>query len=125
MQQSLKSLSLRHGFSRGRVVVAVAGTWCNRGKPSLLGLRRAEDALRSGRLADVAVTFSEDARWLRMTRGAMTVLASFAEAPQSLPIDGEVVLGWPPQLANESAPPPREARSLSLPPLGVVVTRTA
>jgi maltooligosyltrehalose trehalohydrolase len=65
---------------------------------SLIALRRAVPELRDGRRDAVAVAFHEDARWLRMTRGPVT-LAFSLDGAADVPLDER-----PGDLALASAP---------------------
>ena len=52
----------------------------------LIRLRRSEPALRDGNLAAVEVNYDEDAKWLVMTRGAITLSCNFAAQRRSVPV---------------------------------------
>jgi maltooligosyltrehalose trehalohydrolase len=52
----------------------------------LLALRRQESVLTNGRLSQVAVQFDEDARWLVVERGAITIACNLADRRQLVPI---------------------------------------
>ncbi len=53
-----------------------------------LTLRRSRPELTDPRLDHVVVDFSEDARWLVMTRGGLRVVANLAADRQTVPLDG-------------------------------------
>ena len=52
----------------------------------LIRLRRASPALSDGRMAAVRVAFDEEAAWLVVERGPVTVAANLARAPRRIPI---------------------------------------
>lgn len=54
----------------------------------LIALRRSLPALSDMRMDDVVVAFDEDARWLRMDRGAVSVACNFAPQGQAVPLCG-------------------------------------
>jgi maltooligosyltrehalose trehalohydrolase len=53
----------------------------------LIRLRRTTSALTDGRMDLVDTEFDEEARWLRVERGPMTILSNFADAARTLPLD--------------------------------------
>ncbi len=53
----------------------------------LIRLRAQIPELRDGRIDLVEVDFDESARWLRVTRGRVTVACNLSPAPQSVPIE--------------------------------------
>ena len=52
----------------------------------LIELRRRETSLTDGRLENVAVEFDEQARWLTVERGSITVACNLAERRQVVPV---------------------------------------
>ena len=52
----------------------------------LIRLRSQTPQLRDGRMEFVNVDFDENARWLAVTRGAVTIACNLAVAPQSIPL---------------------------------------
>ena len=52
----------------------------------LIRLRARMPELRDGRMDLIDVSFDENARWLTVTRGRVTVLCNLSAAPQSIPI---------------------------------------
>jgi maltooligosyltrehalose trehalohydrolase len=59
----------------------------------LIALRRSEPALSSGTFDNLDVRFDEDARWLVVDRGPLTIACNFASEPRPIPgLAGEVVL---------------------------------
>ncbi len=60
----------------------------------LLTLRRTEPDLADFWLDHMTVDFSEDERWIVWQRGALAVACNLGEAPASVPVTGDVVLGW-------------------------------
>jgi len=62
----------------------------------LIRLRRSEPALADPRLDRVGVTYDEDAGWLMLGRGPVTIAVNVADEPRDLPLTGEVVLAWRP-----------------------------
>lgn len=59
---------------------------------ALIGLRRSSSDLTDGRLDLVDCTFDEDARWLVVERGSLSICCTFGSVPAPAPDDGEVVL---------------------------------
>ncbi len=60
----------------------------------MIALRRAEPALRDGRLDNVDVRHDSAKRWLTMRRGPVQVVCNLATSRQSVPLDrpGTLVL---------------------------------
>ncbi|MBV8818777.1 MAG: malto-oligosyltrehalose trehalohydrolase [Acidobacteriaceae bacterium] len=86
---------------------------------SLLRLRHATPALKTGHLRDVDITFSEDESWLLMSRGEITVACNFSGEPRLVPATrGEVIL------ASSSSLKP-DLEGLLLPPESVAILSTA
>jgi len=71
---------------------------------ALVALRRSSPDLLDGRRDRVRVEFDEDAKWLRLVRGAITLLANLGPTTQTLPRpEGELVLSYPPLAATPGA----------------------
>jgi maltooligosyltrehalose trehalohydrolase len=51
----------------------------------LIRLRRKYETLTDGRMENVVVRFDEEARWLIITRGAVTAVSNFASERQNIP----------------------------------------
>jgi maltooligosyltrehalose trehalohydrolase len=59
----------------------------------LIALRRAEPALSSGSFDDADVRFDEDAKWLVVERGDLSIVCNFGPDPVTVPgVSGDVVL---------------------------------
>ncbi len=87
----------------------------------LVELRRSEPDLATGDLETVCVDVDEEARWLVLRRGALRVVANFADAPATVPLDapvGEVLASW-------SGRPDAKGAAVSLAGHDVAVVRTA
>ena len=97
--------------------------WSEPGRPAhaallewyraLARLRREQPDLADGRRDRVATAVDEDARWLRVERGAVTVVANLADVERRVPLPAgrprRVLLAWP-------APPPVDADAVTLAP---------
>jgi maltooligosyltrehalose trehalohydrolase len=74
---------------------------------ALLSLRRRRPELTDGRLDRVEVVYDEDARWLAMRRGAVTVALNLGSEAARVPVGpGTAVLSWPPEVAAGDPLPP-------------------
>jgi maltooligosyltrehalose trehalohydrolase len=86
---------------------------------TLIRLRREHADFAAGPLDPRCVSCDDDARWLRLRRGAKLVLCNFAEVPQAVPLDTEaehrVLLI---STATDLFAPPGK---FMLPPFGVAV----
>jgi maltooligosyltrehalose trehalohydrolase len=84
----------------------------------LIALRRRESALTDGRLQNVDVAFDEEARWLVVERGEITLACNLAGHRQLVPVDScrpkSLRLASEPQIAVQEA-------GVELPPDSVVV----
>jgi maltooligosyltrehalose trehalohydrolase len=67
----------------------------------LIALRREEPDFADAWLTHLKVDYDEDARWIVLYRGALSVACNLGETPVSVPVTGDVVLGW-----GEPAPGP-------------------
>jgi maltooligosyltrehalose trehalohydrolase len=85
---------------------------------ALIRVRRASPDLADGRLERVAVAFDEQARWLRVDRGAVTVAANLGDEERHVPLPAgrprRCLLAWP------GAPVVAEA-AVALPPDGMAI----
>ncbi len=59
---------------------------------AVIGLRRSSPDLTDGRLDLVDCTYDDDARWLVVERGSLSICCTFGTTPAPAPDDGEVVL---------------------------------
>jgi maltooligosyltrehalose trehalohydrolase len=85
----------------------------------LIALRRSEPALTDGRMDLVATRWDEQARWLVIERGPMTVACNLSDAPVAIPLHaGDVVM-------TSGAPPLPSPGALRLPPESVTIFRRA
>ncbi|HEV3339425.1 MAG TPA: malto-oligosyltrehalose trehalohydrolase [Pirellulales bacterium] len=84
----------------------------------LIALRRREPALTDGRLENVDVSFDEQARWLVVERGEITLACNLAEDRQLVPVDSRRPKSI--RLASVSQIAVRED-AVELPPDSVVV----
>ena len=86
----------------------------------LIALRRSSSDLTSARLEDVDVDFDEKSCYLKLRRGAFTVISNLAAVPLSAVIGqrDEIVLS-----SDEGIT--REFQRLSLPPESVIILRKA
>ncbi len=90
----------------------------------LIHLRRSQSALSDDRLERVRVRFDEDARWLVLERGPLSVACNMSGHTQSLPFpraaDSHVLLASAPGIAlsvDALTCPPESAAILERPPL--------
>jgi maltooligosyltrehalose trehalohydrolase len=60
----------------------------------LIALRRAEPDLSDFWLDHLGVDYDEDARWIVLHRGDLSIACNLAPTPVTVPVDGEVVLAW-------------------------------
>jgi maltooligosyltrehalose trehalohydrolase len=75
---------------------------------ALIRLRRDTPDLLGGRRERVEVSFDEDERWLRVTRGSICVVVNFAEQPRALPTPPGVLV-----LSSTDEPPRTAGSSLT------------
>jgi maltooligosyltrehalose trehalohydrolase len=68
----------------------------------LARLRRAVPELSDPRFAHLAASFDDDARWFRLDRGGVTILANFGAASVDLAVGGETLLSTDPATVAES-----------------------
>lgn len=87
---------------------------------SLIHLRRGTSCLNDGEPGNTRVTYSEEEKWLVMTRGAIAVACNFAAADRNLAIaaGAEIVLASKPRIKVEQ-------KTIALPPESVAVLRIA
>jgi maltooligosyltrehalose trehalohydrolase len=72
----------------------------------LIALRRARPELRDGELTHVRVAFDDDAGWLAVQRGPLTLACNLGEAAQRLPVEGgRVLLASPAAVEWPELPP--------------------
>jgi maltooligosyltrehalose trehalohydrolase len=84
----------------------------------LIRLRAQMPELRDGRMDLVDVAFSEDERWLTITRGRITVASNLASSTQSIPLASDA----PRDVAMASeAPLTMRPSAIDLPPDSVVI----
>jgi maltooligosyltrehalose trehalohydrolase len=62
----------------------------------LARLRRAIPELSDPRFARLAASFDDDARWFRLDRGGVTIIANFGAASVDLAVGGETLLSTDP-----------------------------
>jgi maltooligosyltrehalose trehalohydrolase len=84
----------------------------------LIHLRRSSTSLNDGDLHKTCVRFDEQQRWLRMERGAITLLCNLAPSPQDFDVSAELSLVLASRPLVEC---PRSAARLTLPPDTVVL----
>ena len=60
----------------------------------LIALRRTEPDLADFWLDHLGVDYDEDARWIVLRRGGLSIACNMAPTPVTVPVDGEVVLAW-------------------------------
>jgi len=58
----------------------------------LIELRHSMPCLNNGEPGNTAVAYSEEQKWIRMTRGSIVVACNLNADPQSIPIDGNAEL---------------------------------
>jgi maltooligosyltrehalose trehalohydrolase len=68
----------------------------------LARLRRVVPELSDPRFAHLAASFDDDARWFRLDRGGVTILANFGAASVDLAVGGETLLSTDPATVTES-----------------------
>ncbi|MBV5246429.1 malto-oligosyltrehalose trehalohydrolase [Mycolicibacterium sp. PAM1] len=70
----------------------------------LITLRRSESDMADPWLDHLRVDYDEDARWLVMHRGALSIACNLGAEPVDVPVTGDVVLAWDePTVGNETA----------------------
>jgi maltooligosyltrehalose trehalohydrolase len=84
----------------------------------LIALRRSQPSLRDG-AAPARVTFDEEARWLEMERGDVTVICHFGRQRAAVPIDP----GRPREVLASCTRPELQARQVEMDPGALVLGR--
>lgn len=88
----------------------------------LIRLRRAEPALSNGRMDEVKTRYDEDAGWLVVERGNITIACNFSEQSVSVLVDegrtGELLL-------TSTKDPVRQDAEVNLPPCSVSIWQQA
>lgn len=70
----------------------------------LITLRRSESDMADRWLDHLRVDYDEDARWLVMHRGGLSIACNLGAEPVDVPVTGDVVLAWDePTVGNETA----------------------
>lgn len=70
----------------------------------LITLRRSESDMADPWLDHLRVDYDEDARWLVMHRGGLSIACNLGAEPVDVPVAGDVVLAWDePTVGNETA----------------------
>jgi maltooligosyltrehalose trehalohydrolase len=69
----------------------------------LLELRRSETDLADFWLDHMAVDFDEEQRWIVLRRGALSIACNLGEGEATVPVTGELVLGWGSPVVGESS----------------------
>lgn len=70
----------------------------------LIALRRSESDMADPWLDHLRVDYDEDARWLVMHRGALSIACNLDAEPVDVPVTGDVVLAWDdPTVGNGTA----------------------
>ena len=84
----------------------------------LIRLRRCARDFKNGRLDLDAVSFDEEARWIRVNRGDSVVICNFAPTPQSVPVANAKRL----EISLASRPDVRrDGTTIDLPPVSVAI----
>jgi maltooligosyltrehalose trehalohydrolase len=85
----------------------------------LIALRRAHPELTDPWLGRLRVDLDEDARWMVLHRGQLSVLVNLGDRPVTIPMvtrDSEVLLAWsPPQLSPHAADIPAQSFAILRP----------
>jgi maltooligosyltrehalose trehalohydrolase len=87
---------------------------------ALIGLRRATSSLNDGGRANVRVTFDQEKKWLRIERGAITVLCNLGTQDCTFPVPQSSSL----ELASHRTPQIAD-NAISLPADSIAVIRAA
>jgi maltooligosyltrehalose trehalohydrolase len=70
---------------------------------NLLELRRTEPDLADFWLDHMAVDFDEEQRWIVLRRGALSIACNLGDAEATVPVTGELVLGWGSPVVGDSS----------------------